>query len=229
MFLGKVSEKIIKCKEPINYKRIKFMFMKSTSMFWILFLLGGCATMNQSECLNADWQMIGIEDGSLGRAQSYIGQHRRACAKYNTTPDLFSYQAGHVEGLKQYCTPQRGFGVGKKGSKYNGVCPPNLEPNFLKGYNAGNKIYKVSRRIKNLTANINANRKKLKKAKEDVGIKEQLVISDKSTQQQRITLLAEIKELEKNIGRLEADILSSEKKKAVAQAKLQKLTRTSYY
>ena len=205
------------------------MFMKLKSMLWVLFLLGGCATMNQSECLNADWRMIGMEDGSLGRAQSYIGQHRRACAKYNTTPDLVSYQAGHVEGLKQYCTAQRGFGVGKKGGKYSGVCPPDLEKNFLSGYNAGNQIYKVSRRIQNLSSNINAKRKKLKKAKEDVRIKEQLVISDNSTQQQRITLLAEIKELEKNIGRLEADILSSEKKKAVAQSKLQKLTRSSLY
>ena len=33
-----------------------------------LILLSGCATMNRSECQTADWRMIGLEDGSQGRA-----------------------------------------------------------------------------------------------------------------------------------------------------------------
>ena len=204
--------------------------MKSTSFFWVLlfFVLGGCATMNQSECINADWKMIGIEDGTLGRAQSYIGQHRRACSKYNITPDLTNYQIGHTEGLKQYCTKQRGYEEGQRGKKYNGVCPANLEHNFLKGYNAGNKIYKVKMNIRSLSSNISAKRKELKKIKEEVVVKEQLIVSDKSNQKQRSSLLAEVKELEKKIGRLEAEILMQEKKKAVAQSKLQKLTRKGY-
>ena len=194
-----------------------------------ILILGGCATMNEAECVNADWRMIGMEDGARGRAQSYIGQHRRACAKYNITPDLAGYQAGHDEGLKEYCTKERGFEVGKKGGRYNGVCPPNLQKNFLVGYNAGNKIYKVENEIRNLTSSINNKIKDSKKLKEEVALKEQQLVSDQATQEQRKQLLAEIKEIEKKIGRLDADILDYEQTRKIEQSKLQALKIRSFY
>ena len=83
--------------------------------------------MNESECRNADWRMIGMEDGIDGRQQSYIGKHRQACAKHDITPDSVAYRQGYSEGLKQYCTEMKGFVLGKKGAAYHGVCPPESE------------------------------------------------------------------------------------------------------
>ena len=74
---------------------------------------GGCATMNKSECQTADWTMIGMEDGSRGRLSSYIGNHRSACAKFGITPDLDSYQSGHEQGVRHYCTGRNGFARGR--------------------------------------------------------------------------------------------------------------------
>lgn len=34
-------------------------------------LASGCATLNESECQNADWYVIGLADGSKGRRLSH--------------------------------------------------------------------------------------------------------------------------------------------------------------
>ena len=33
----------------------------------LLLLLGGCASLDKAECVNADWYTIGLEDGARGR------------------------------------------------------------------------------------------------------------------------------------------------------------------
>jgi len=67
-------------------------------IFLICLCLGfttGCSTLSQEECLVADWQLIGREDGAVGRDASYIGNHRKACADYGIVPDLQEYQHGY--------------------------------------------------------------------------------------------------------------------------------------
>jgi predicted nucleic acid-binding Zn-ribbon protein len=57
--------------------------MKKLRALFILVMLGGlsaCASMSKNECLNANWKTIGYEDGSLGRAETMIQSHRKACA-----------------------------------------------------------------------------------------------------------------------------------------------------
>ena len=42
----------------------------------------GCASMSGQECMVADWQAIGYEDGVRGASGDRIGNHRKACAKH---------------------------------------------------------------------------------------------------------------------------------------------------
>ena len=49
-------------------------------VFALLAFLFSCATMNQSECVNENWKIVGMEDGAKGRALSYLSNHRKACA-----------------------------------------------------------------------------------------------------------------------------------------------------
>ncbi len=58
---------------------------------FIMLLVTGCATMDKSECEQADWRIIGLEDGAEGRPVSYIGRHRKACAEYGIKPNLALY------------------------------------------------------------------------------------------------------------------------------------------
>lgn len=195
----------------------------------LLFSVGGCATLNESECRNADWRIIGMEDGVNGKLTSYVGKHRKACAKHDIIPDLVVYRQGYSEGIKQYCTEIKGFEVGKKGANYNGVCPPELEILFLEGYHFGLKFHTVKNDIKKLSYKINSNQKQVEKIKKEVIEKERLLISDKSTEAQRSNLLAEIKELQEKIVKLEEEILEKERQKAVAKAKIDKLNRNNPY
>lgn len=107
----------------------------------ILFSVSNCATMNKSECREADWQIIGLEDGSKGRAISYIGNRREACAAHGVKPDLEQYNIGREAGLRQYCTHRNGFLRGRSGYSYNGVCQGEQYGAYQEGYNRGHELH----------------------------------------------------------------------------------------
>lgn len=108
----------------------------------------GCATLGKDECLQADWYTIGYEDGARGYRTSRIGQHREACARHGVKPDFQKYERGHTEGLREYCTPQKGYALGSSGKSYNHVCPESLEAGFFKGYQKGRTIYAAKREVR---------------------------------------------------------------------------------
>ena len=94
-------------------------------------LLSGCASgLSKEECHLADWRTIGYEDGVRGLAQSRISGHRKACAEHGVAMNLDAYRGGWDEGVRRYCQPANGFRQGRAGSRYNGVCPADLEPAF---------------------------------------------------------------------------------------------------
>ena len=118
--------------------------LRTASSAVLLALLAGCATLDKNECLRADWYAIGLEDGAQGRPLERLGEHRRACAEHGVTPQTESYLAGRSEGLKTYCTYERGLWVGKSGQSYAGVCPAG---NFPTGFQRGREIYDLQRRL----------------------------------------------------------------------------------
>jgi hypothetical protein len=79
---------------------------------------------------HANWYAIGLEDGARGRPLERLGDHRRACAEHKIAPDAERYVAGRNEGLKSFCTYERGFSQGRSGQTYAGSCPANLAANF---------------------------------------------------------------------------------------------------
>jgi len=161
-------------------------------------MLGGCATLNRSECQNADWNMIGLEDGLKGLPTANIGKHRKACAKYDVTPDLDEYRSGYDEGIRQFCIPERGFELGQSGGQYSGACPPDLEASFLENFNHG-------RKLRGLINGIEVDKASLRKSKDDLKEKEdQLIHSGSETE--RAQLLNDIKELQQKIERLKRQI-----------------------
>jgi len=108
-------------------------------------LVAACASMDKDECRTADWYGIGLEDGARGRAVERLGEHRRACAKHNVTPDTARYIAGRNEGLRTFCTYDRGYAEGRAGHAYNAGCPDPA--NFLAGYQRGRELHELQRRL----------------------------------------------------------------------------------
>jgi len=112
------------------------VMLRSVIAIWLLapMLLSGCATMDKNQCVNADWHAVGVEDGARGRPLARLGDHRRACAKYGVAPESERYLAGRNEGLKAFCTYERGYAMGHAGQGYADVCPEPLAASYRAGY-----------------------------------------------------------------------------------------------
>jgi len=114
----------------------------------LLFALiaSGCASLDRNECLSANWYAIGLEDGARGRPVERLGDHRRACAEHKVVPDAERYLAGRDEGLKSFCTYERGFAHGRSGHSYAGGCPTAMAAKFQAGYQLGRELHDLTRR-----------------------------------------------------------------------------------
>ena len=129
----------------------------------ILILLGfsSCATMNKSECLNADWQVIGLEDGAEGRELSYISHRRKACAEHGVMPDLEQYNIGREAGLNQYCTYKNGYRLGSRGFSNSDVCQGELKGPHSTGFNRGREIYDMGKEIGHMVKHLESKKAEL--------------------------------------------------------------------
>ena len=137
-----------------NRRATNIRFFTPLMLLVAAVVLSACATLSKEECLAADWYTIGVEDGSNGRDMSRIGAHRKACAEVGVQPDIGQYTQGREQGLLSFCTYERGYSEGKRGYSYKGACPSQLEPVFMQGYLAGERIYKVNQEIRRLESEL---------------------------------------------------------------------------
>jgi len=140
-------------------------FPHRLSLLLSAILLSGCASMSEQECLTVDWHDQGQRDGQSGYSLSRIEEHREACAKVGVAPNLAAYRAGRNVGILRYCTRSNGIEQGRRGSGYRNACPAELEPAFLDGYRAGNRVYEAQRRADQLQNNLNSKQRELERAK----------------------------------------------------------------
>ena len=110
-------------------------------------LLWGCASMDRNQCVNANWYAIGLEDGARGQPLERLGTHRRACAEHGVAPNAERYVAGRNEGLKSFCTYERGYSEGRAGRSNTGACPAPLAAGFQSGHQRGRELYEVHRSL----------------------------------------------------------------------------------
>ncbi len=164
----------------------------------ILFIsLSSCASLSESECKAANWEIIGLEDGSQGKRSSHIGKHRKACSDYNIAPDLDAYLKGHQSGLTQFCTEQNGYNQGARGQANSNVCPTNLARNFNRGYQVGYNIYLKRAEISRLQKGINSHEHRLHEIEDTKVAIEEEIISSATSEYHRRELLEEVKALER--------------------------------
>lgn len=110
--------------------------------------LGSCETMSEAECVMGDWGSRGMIDGAAGRPVTYLAEHSRACAKHGVMPDLQAYTSGRDQGLLSFCTVANGVRLGRDQNEYVGVCPANLESDFLPAYQAGRAVGRAERALR---------------------------------------------------------------------------------
>ncbi len=185
-----------------------------------MLIMSGCASMSSEECVATDWAAVGHEDGARGYTSERFSKHRQACAKHGVTADFAAYQRGREQGLVEYCRPGRGYNVGVNGGRYYGVCSVDLEADFLDAYNAGYHLYTLRSNVNRANSNINAKERELDSVHDQMRQKEAALISSETTTEQRILILADLKELSERTGKLEAEIQFLYEERARHQAEL---------
>lgn len=159
--------------------------------------LSGCATLSEQECRSADWYAIGLEDGAQGYTLSRLGEHRKACSEFRIAPRPDDYAAGHTQGLKRFCTYERGLAEGRAGRSYAGACPAHLADAFLDGHRRGKRIHERERRLDEVRGEIRKVEKALKKG-----------IAD---ERERAREVARLSDLHREAARIEQDIADLER------------------
>ena len=185
-----------------------------------MIVFSGCATMSGDECLTSDWRGIGFDDGAKGYGSDRLSQHRKACAKHGVSPDLEAYRTGRSEGLREYCQPQRGFNLGASGGQYNGVCAIDLEADFVDAYRSGAQLYSLRAHVNSANYQINANRQELESISVSMRDAEAGLIAKETSVQDRILLLADLKDFAQRSGQLDAEIEALIEDRAIYEQQL---------
>jgi len=192
-------------------------------------ILSACATLDRDECINADWRLIGYEDGAQGRPTAHLGNHREACAEYQVRPDMDTYLQGREEGLTQYCRPAKAYRLGRSGSHYPAVCPAHLEPELLSAYRDGKDIYDLEHRIKRALARKNKKTQQLAGLTQQFKDKETELIAEGIGVPRRLQLLSELRDLSKTKGTIEAEIDEIEVERVRLRRRLERLKKDVPY
>ncbi|MCB0363296.1 MAG: DUF2799 domain-containing protein [Bdellovibrionales bacterium] len=90
-----------------------------------------------------DWQEQGKEDALKGESSGVLAEYTKACNRHGIPLNQENYAKGRAEGLKLFCTYSSGHQYGRQGKSYSGVCPQEMELDFIKGYHIGKKEYEI--------------------------------------------------------------------------------------
>ena len=193
---------------------------KSILASMITLALSGCATMNEQQCLVSDWRSVGFEDGALGRPVETIGNYRQACTKHGVSPDLELYRSGHGDGVESFCQPVKGFNYGRSGATYRGVCPADLEYSFLAAYNDGRQLHELEASVRSADSQIAQRKRALENIKAEITDTEAALIAEGVSASERVVLLNETKELSRQHGIIETEIVELERDRVLRAADL---------
>lgn len=114
-----------------------------------LIFVTACASLSEDSCRTGNWESIGYSDGVAGRSQTYIEQHREACAEYGIAPDTTKWLRARIEGLKQYCTRPNAYEQGRRGNDLNPVCSSDQSGLQLANF-YGMRYHEITRDIDRL-------------------------------------------------------------------------------
>lgn len=202
------------------------MWSRSVLLLALSGVLTACTGMSEQACLTSDWRTVGFDDGTRGRPVGTIGNYHDACREHGVTPDLASYRAGHGEGVEIYCRPSRGFEVGHGGAVYQGVCPADLEADFLAAYNSGRRLHELEyllREVDNLIANNYSAQDNIKRELTAIAAS---MVSSETTAEQRVLFVSRAAELGQTYGELSASIDALKQERVIHERNLREYQET---
>jgi hypothetical protein len=153
--------------------------------------------MSREECETADWFTVGHSDGKQGRPTQDVERHQKACSKHGISLDMETYLDGWDDGVLRYCTRDGGFKAGSSGGKYAGVCPADLEDEFLIAYNDGHHLYELRSKADGIESDISWREERIRKIDDKLETFHRNLYSSGKTEEDRKKIRKRIKELTK--------------------------------
>jgi Protein of unknown function (DUF2799) len=203
------------------------MLFNRTSLLCVAFVgIAGCAGMSEQACVTADWRTIGFEDGTLGRSVASIGNYRQQCGEHGVAPDLDAYRAGHAQGVLTYCRASHAFDVGHSGAAYQGVCPANMEADFLAEYNAGRHLFELESTLRSIDGRIASNYRAQESIKKELTQIAATMIALDTTAEQRVALVTRSADLGRRYGQLTSEIEQLQRDRGVRERDLYNYEQT---
>ena len=148
-------------------------------------LLGSCSTMSKDECLAGAWGEKGYADGAAGYPVTRLDDHAEACAKYQVAPNPAAYGSAREDGLRTYCTFQRGWIEGREGNTYYGVCRPDEEAEFLPAYHDGLRLHQVEAAVETAESALSSATARIDDREDKLDAKQRELRSDGLTDEER--------------------------------------------
>lgn len=148
-------------------------------------LLSSCTTMSKDECLAGAWGEKGYQDGARGYPLTRLDDHAKACAKFQVAPNPAAYESAREDGLRTYCTFQRGWEEGRSGNSYYGVCRPEAEADFLPAYQDGRRLHDVEEAVSSAESALNSAQARIADREDKLEAKERELRGEGLTDEQR--------------------------------------------
>lgn len=182
--------------------------------------------MSEQACKTSDWRTVGFEDGSLGRSESMIANYRQQCAEHGVQPNLDAYRDGHAAGVEVYCHAGNGFEVGHSGAVYQGVCPKNLEPEFVANYNTGHRLYELESAVRNIDSQIASNNYEQERIRGELTSIAAAMIAKDTKPEDRVLMVSHSAELGRRYGELTNETKSLEQERVAKDRDLRDFQQT---
>ena len=131
-------------------------------MVMVVFMIGGCATLSEQECRTVNWAGLGTADGQAGREPNRrLERHHNACAKLGIVPNRELYMVGWNQGIRDYCTPEQAYSMGRRGFPHESHCPGDTTRLFQINYQIGRRVYDLEGEIERVQQEIREQERKL--------------------------------------------------------------------
>lgn len=90
--------------------------------------------MNKDQCLTANWEDVGYQNGYKGQSYTTIERYQKSCAKHGVTVDAAAYRHGHEHGIAQYCERYDHYQAGRNGNLMQAQC---RAPQYVQAHQEG--------------------------------------------------------------------------------------------
>ncbi len=181
--------------------------------------------MSKEQCLSADWQSYGYQDGATGKETTNFQRYSRSCGDYGIETDFQAYLVGHKQGLTVFCSEAKGEEYGAKGYRYAGICKGNDEAAFMRGYQAGQKVYHLKGQIRQESNELSRLERLYAQKQQQISDNEEEIIADETTPDRRRLLLQENESLKRELEQIDRSLHASERRLESLRRKLQQLSR----